>query len=70
MAAEMSLPELPEELSARIREISIRTGMRDEEIVSYLVHTFLEMVKNPQHENEACQAARIKTEVRQKLGME
>jgi hypothetical protein len=68
MSTDLPLPELPEELTAKIHEIALRTGRSEEEIIADVLRLFVEMVDNPRNESDTCLVQRIREELRRKFG--
>ena len=64
MPTDLPLPELPEELTAKIHEIALRTGRSDEEIIADVLRLFVETVDNPRNESDACLVQRIRSKLR------
>jgi hypothetical protein len=69
MSIDLPLPELPEELAAKIHEIALKKGVADEEIIADLLRTFMEMVDNPRKESDISLTKRIRLELHQKYGI-
>ena len=70
MPPDFSMPELPEKYAAKIREIALKKGMSEEEVVIELMQTFFEVVENPEAADDITITRRLRFAMREKFGID
>jgi hypothetical protein len=63
------MPKLPEKYAAKVREIALKTGMSEDEVVLELMKTFLEVVDDPQEADDITITRRLRFAMRKKFGI-